>query len=100
MKSAMAIQCVPLVERPRNEVYALVDAAIAAIDRSGLSYTVHPMETVVEGPLEQLLKVAEEAHRAVLEAGAGRVMTHIKLISSPELGSSEEKVAKYRAKGH
>lgn len=100
MKSAMAIQCLPLVGGTREEVYALVDKAIAAIDRSGLPYTVGPMETVVEGPLEQLLEVAKQAHLAVLEAGAGKVATYIKLISGDDIGSSEEKVRKYREQGH
>lgn len=100
MKSAMAIQCVPHTDRPREEVYRIVDKAIEVLDKSGLNYTVGPMETVVEGPLDTLIELAKAAHQAVLDQGVGRVSTHIKLVSGAELGSSEEKVAKYRAQGH
>jgi uncharacterized protein YqgV (UPF0045/DUF77 family) len=102
-KSALAIQCLPLSASTREEAYALVDRAIAVIDGSGLSYTVGPFETVVEGELDRLWEVARSAHRAILEAdasGAGRVATYIKLFSGPELGSSEEKTGKYRRRGH
>lgn len=96
----MAIQCLPRSQGAKEDVYRLVDAAIAAIDKSGLPYTVCPMETVVEGPLEELFKVAEAAHKAVIEAGSNKVFTYIKIASAPDLGSSEEKTAKYREKGH
>lgn len=97
MKSAIAIQCLPMTGAPKEEVYRLVDAAIAAIDASGLTYRVTPMETVVEGPLDQLLEVAGQAHKAVLELGGGRgVFTYIKLASAEDLGTSAEKVRKYQ----
>jgi uncharacterized protein YqgV (UPF0045/DUF77 family) len=99
-KSALAIQCIPMGEGEKNEVYSLVDRAIAVIEASGLPFTVGPFETVVEGPLERLVILAGEAHAALLEAGAGRAATYIKLWSGAALGSSEEKVGKFRKKGH
>jgi uncharacterized protein YqgV (UPF0045/DUF77 family) len=100
VRSALAIQCIPMESKNKNEVYAAVDRAIAVIEASGLSFTVGPFETVVEGPLERLLFLAGEAHAAVLEAGAVRVATYIKLWSGESLGSSEEKVGKFRKSGH
>jgi uncharacterized protein YqgV (UPF0045/DUF77 family) len=100
MKSALAIQCLPFKAGKKEEAYALVDLAIGVIDSSGLPYMVGPMETVVEGPLEKLFEIAQNAHRAILSGGAERVATYMKLFSGPELGSSEEKVRKYREKGH
>ena len=101
MKSALAIQCLPLgAGKNREEVYALVDRAIEAIDAAGLSYKVGPLETVVEGPLDKLFEVAQNAHKAILDAGVSHVATYMKLFSGPDLGSSEEKVKKYRDKGH
>jgi len=101
MKSALAIQCLPLgAGAKKEEIYALVDRAIEVIDASGLSYTVGPLETVVEGPLEKLFEVAQEAHKAILAGGAERVATYMKLFTGPEMGSSDEKVRKYREKGH
>lgn len=100
MNGALAIQCLPLQEGKREEIYALVDKAIEAIEASGLPYTVGPLETVVEGPMEQLFDVARSAHLAVVSAGQGKVATYMKVFTAPELGSSEEKTRKYRQRGH
>lgn len=100
MKSSLAIQCLPFTDGKKEEVYAFVDRAIEKIDASGLPYTVGPMETVVEGPLEALFEIAKQAHSAVIAAGASGVATYMKLFSAPDLGSSEEKTSKYREKGH
>ena len=74
-KMVMGIQVIPQTDA----VYDVVDRAIAAIEASGLPYEVTPLETVVEGELDELLAVAKAAHRATLEAGARSVITHIKL---------------------
>jgi len=100
MKSALAIQCLPQGSSGKAETYRLVDAAIAVLDASGLPYTVGGFETVVEGPLDELWAVAQAMHRAVLDAGGPGTATYLKLFSAPDLGSTEEKTGKYRAKGH
>ena len=102
MKSALAIQCLPLAAsgKPKEEVYKLVDAAIDIIARSGLPYTVGPFETVIEGPADQLFDIARRAHQAIIDAGSSSVASYIKIFSSPDLGSSEEKTGKYRKVGH
>jgi len=100
MKSALAIQCLPQGTSGKAETYRLVDAAIAVLEASGLSYTVGGFETVVEGPLDELWAVAQAMHRAALEAGAPGLATYMKLFSAADLGSTEEKVGKYRAQGH
>ena len=58
------------------------------------------METVVEGMLDELIEIARKAHLAILAAGAGRAASYIKLFTGPDLGSSEEKIGKYRQAGH
>jgi uncharacterized protein (TIGR00106 family) len=88
----VGVQVLPLVE----DVYPVVDKAIAVIAASGVKYEVGPMETVMEGPLDQLLEVAKAAHRACFEAGAGRVVTIIKIGDAANGTSIEEKVGKYR----
>jgi uncharacterized protein YqgV (UPF0045/DUF77 family) len=100
VKSALAIQCLPQGVEGKQNVYRAVDKAIEAIEASGLPFTVGPFETVVEGPADRLFALAQAAHLAVLEAGAPGVATYMKLFSAPDLGSSEEKTGKYRAKGH
>lgn len=95
MKSALAIQCLPLMEAPKEEVYKTVDAAIEVIIDSGLPYEVGPFETTVEGELSQLMALAQKAHEAVLATGVKNVITYLKLASG-NLGSSNEKTEKYR----
>lgn len=94
--SALAIQCLPLGIPDRDRVWAVVDQAIQAIEKTGLSYTVGPFETVVEGPLDRLLEVAAAAHKAVLAAGVPTVATYMKLWSGEGIGTSAEKTAKYK----
>lgn len=100
MKSALAIQCVPLSAAGKDEVYRIVDAAIAEIERSGLPFTVGPFETVVEGPTEALFTVAQAAHIAMVNCGAKSCATYMKVFSGEDLGSTEEKTSQYRARGH
>ena len=89
----VSVQVLPLVE----DAYPIVDKAIAAIKASGVKYEVGPMETTMEGDdLDQLLEVAKSAHRACFEAGAGRVVTIIKIADALEGTSIEKKVGKYR----
>jgi uncharacterized protein YqgV (UPF0045/DUF77 family) len=100
MKSALAIQCLPLSANGREQAYRLVDRAISAIEDSGLPFTVGPFETVVEGDAEALFDLAKKAHLALIENGSPNVATYMKVFSGPDLGSTEEKVGKYRARGH
>jgi uncharacterized protein (TIGR00106 family) len=89
----VGVQVLPLVE----DVYPVVDKAIAAIQASGVKYEVGPLETTLEGDdLDQLLEVAKSAHRACFKAGASRVVTIIKIAEAVEGTSIEEKTSKYR----
>ena len=89
----VAVQVLPLVEDP----YPVVDKAIQAIQASGVKYEVGPLETTLEGDdLDQLLETSKAAHRACFEAGAGKVVTIIKIAESTQGTTIEDKVAKYR----
>lgn len=88
----LAIQVLPLVEDP----IPVIDQAIAVIAESGVRYEVGPMETVMEGPLDQLLAVARAAHLTCLQSGVKHVVTQIKIVDSPTGTTIDEKVAKYR----
>ncbi len=77
-------------------VYAAVDAAIAVVAESGLTYTVNPMETTIEGEYDTVMMVIKRAQEAVLAAGASRVFTLIKVDYDPRGSSIDEKLAKYR----
>jgi len=91
----VSVQVLPMVEN----VYDVVDKAIEIIQESGVKYEVGPMETTMEGDnLDKMLEVAKAAHLACFKAGAGRVVTIIKIADALEGTSIEAKVGKYRRK--
>lgn len=75
--------------------YKLVDKAIEVIAASGLRYKVTPFETVMEGSYDEIMKVVKQAQQACYEAGADSLMTYIKIQSSREDVSIEDKMQKY-----
>jgi uncharacterized protein (TIGR00106 family) len=88
----VSIQVLPLTSDP----YPVVDRAIAIIQGSGVKYEVGPMETTLEGELDELLEVVKAAHRACFTEGVERVVTIVKIADAVSGTSIEEKVAKYR----
>ena len=88
----VSVQVLPMVE----DLYPVVDRAIEVIAKSGVKYEVCPMETVMEGKLDELIDVAKAAHRACFEAGADKVVTIIKIADAAGGTTIEEKVGKYR----
>lgn len=88
----VAVQVLPLTE----DAYAVVDKAIAVIAASGVKYEVGPMETTMEGNLDELLDVAKMAHSTCFEAGANRVVTIIKIGDAVSGSTIADKVGKYR----
>ena len=88
----VSVQVLPLAE----DVFPIVDHAIEAIANSGVHYEVTPMETVMEGSLDDLLSAAKAAHLACFDAGATQVVTLIKIGDSIHGTTIEAKVGKYR----
>lgn len=66
----------PIVEGP---VTPFIDTAIEEIESAGLNYEVGAMGTTVEGNLDQVLDAIKKAHEAVLNQGAERVVTEIRI---------------------
>ena len=75
--------------------YKLVDSAIEVIAGSGLKYKVTPFETVMEGSYDEIMKVVKLAQEACYKAGTESMMTYIKIQSSREDVSIEEKMERY-----
>ena len=48
-------------------------------EQSNITWQLCPMGTVVEGDIDTLLNLAGRMHRSVLETGAARVVTTIKI---------------------
>lgn len=90
----LALQILPQV--PSDQVYAVVDEAIAVIQQSGVKYRVCPFETVIEGPYDQLMDIVKRTQEVCFKAGAGQLLVYIK-IQNNSLGpvTIEDKTGKY-----
>jgi uncharacterized protein (TIGR00106 family) len=61
-------------------VSEFVAGAVEIIKREpGIKYRLTPMNTVIEGDLEQLLALAKKMHDSAFTAGAARVVTTIRI---------------------
>lgn len=76
------IQVLPRPVGTADNRYAHVDAAIAAISRSGLSYEVGAMGTTIEGTPDEIWPLLRAVHDATLAAGADGCMSIIKVSGS------------------
>ncbi|MCF2717027.1 MULTISPECIES: MTH1187 family thiamine-binding protein [Paenibacillus] len=91
----LSIQVIP--KTPNNEdSYPYVDKAIEVIQRSGVKYQVNPLDTTMEGELDELLKVVKEMHEALTEAGSPSVISQIKIAHNPQGISMNKLTEKYR----
>jgi uncharacterized protein YqgV (UPF0045/DUF77 family) len=96
----MATMHLSLQIQPRvaeSELYPTVDAVIADIKATGLPHIVGPMETTIEGDIDELLAIVKQAHLRCLELGATRVGATIKTDFKPGGLSFEEKLHQYPA---
>lgn len=73
------IQVSPRPAGTPDDRYAHVDAAIAAIASSGLTYEVHALGTVVEGRPDEIWALLRQVHEATLAAGATSTASVIKV---------------------
>ncbi len=90
----LGLQVIPLLAE--ENVYSVVDQVIDLIRSSGLEFIVGPMETTMEGDLDELLELVRQAQRICVAAGASRVLSVVKIDYKPEGVTMEEKVCKYR----
>lgn len=90
----LSIQVLPVINE--DSIYPVVDLVIDLIKRSGLPYIVGPMETSIEGDLDQLLELVKEAQYICVGAGASRVVTIVKIDYKPAGVSFDEKLEQYR----
>jgi len=88
----VSVQVLPLHSNP----YPIVDRAIAEIEAAGVKYEVGPLETTMEGELDDLLEVVKAAHRACFVDGVDKVVTIVKIADAVSGTTIEEKVGKYR----
>jgi uncharacterized protein YqgV (UPF0045/DUF77 family) len=92
------IQVLPTPSGNAESRYAHVDAAIAVIQASGLPYEVGPLGTWLEGEPDEVWPVVRAAHEATMAAGAGSVVTVLKVAQGdPSHGvTAAQLIAKHR----
>ncbi len=93
-KINVSLQVLPRV--PDERIYEVVDKVIAYIDSTGVNYEVGPMETTMEGELDELLEIVKKAQEICTKEGATRVTSVVKIDYKPEGVTMDEKVGKYR----
>lgn len=92
-KINVSLQVIPSVEE--ENIYPVVDEVINLIKESGVKYVVGPMETTMEGELDELLEIVKKAQDVCVKKGAKRVVSMVKIDYKPEGVTIEEKTAKY-----
>lgn len=91
----LSLQILPVV--PEEQIYDVVDKVIELIENSGLKYLVGPMETTIEGELDDLLDLVKKSQKVCVEAGANRVISIIKIDYRTDGVTMDEKIGKYRS---
>ncbi|WP_026894977.1 thiamine-binding protein [Clostridiisalibacter paucivorans] len=90
----VSLQIIPSVKE--SKIYDVVDKVIAYISSTGIKYEVGPMETTMEGELDELLDVVKRAQDICINEGANRVLSVVKIDYKSEGVTMNEKVGKYR----
>jgi uncharacterized protein YqgV (UPF0045/DUF77 family) len=75
------IQVAPSPPGTVDDPHAHVEAAIAAIEASGLRHEVGALGTTLEGEADAVWATLRAAHEAMLAAGATAGISHIKVAS-------------------
>ncbi|MCR8849551.1 thiamine-binding protein [Rossellomorea sp. SC111] len=93
-----ALVSIQIIPKTKNgeDVIPYVDEAIAIIEKSGVRYEVHPLETTMEGNLSQLFKVIEQMNERMIEIGSKNVISQIKVLYQPDGIEMNDLTEKYR----
>lgn len=90
----VSLQILPVVDE--DKIYPVVDKVIEYIESTGVKYEVGPMETTMEGELDELLEIVKKAQHICVEEGAARVVSIVKIDYKPEGVTINEKTYKYK----
>ncbi|SFJ17412.1 thiamine-binding protein [Thermoflavimicrobium dichotomicum] len=90
----LSIQIIP--RTPNGEsVIPYVDRAIEIIDQSGVPYRVGPLETTMEGELEELLAIVKQINDEMVKMGCDSVLAQVKIYHHVHGTSISELTKKY-----
>jgi uncharacterized protein YqgV (UPF0045/DUF77 family) len=90
----LSLQIVPVV--PEDQIYPIVDEVISYIASQKIPFEVGPMETTMEGDLEDLLRIVQESQNICVKLGVNRVLSIIKIDYRKNGITMNEKTQKYR----
>jgi uncharacterized protein (TIGR00106 family) len=90
----LSLQVLPYIQE--EKLYQVVDKVIDYIDSCGVKYEVGPMETTMEGELDDLLVIVKRAQEICLEQGASRVVSLVKIDYKKTGVTINEKIGKYK----
>ncbi|MCM3214949.1 thiamine-binding protein [Niallia taxi] len=91
----ISVQIIPKTKNGEN-VIPYVDEAIKIIEESGVKFEVHPLETTMEGDMEELFHVISLMNKKMIEIGSSNVITQIKVLYQPTGIEMEDLTGKYR----
>jgi uncharacterized protein YqgV (UPF0045/DUF77 family) len=94
------IQCLPTPPGTPDDHHAHVEAAIAEIERSGVTYEVGALGTTLQGAADDVWPLLRRVHEACLAAGAESAVTVIKVAGAADPERTprmQDLTAKFRA---
>lgn len=91
----LSIQILPKTKN-NEDIIPYVDRAIKVIHDSGVKYQVSPLETTMEGELDQLMEIVRKMNDAMIEKGSPSVISQIKIYFNPAGASMDKLTEKYR----
>ena len=92
------IQCLPRPSGVEGDPYRHVEAAIAEVQGSGLTYEVGALGTTVQGDPDAIWPLVRRVHEACLQSGAAELVTVLKVEESSggEASTIESLTGKFR----
>lgn len=90
----LSLQILPVV--PEENIYFVVDQVISYIASKGIPYVVSPMETTMEGELDDLLAIVSDAQKICTDLGVNRILSVVKIDYRVSGIQMSEKIEKYR----
>jgi len=91
----ISIQIIPKT-KDGEDVIPYVDEAIRVIEESGVKFEVHPLETTMEGELQQLFEVIAKMNERMIEIGSKNVISQVKILYQPAGITMNQLTEKYR----
>jgi uncharacterized protein YqgV (UPF0045/DUF77 family) len=98
MNMANALVSIQILPKTKNneDIIPYVDRAIEVIAQSGVKHLVSPLETTMEGELDQLLDIIKQMNAAMIEMGSPSVISQVKILYNPSGASMDKLTEKYR----